>query len=1030
MIHSLCSGRPRRQGTILVLCILSACSKALGAEEVPALGAEELTVQTPAVQRVLVEADGRLKTDRIVNRLTGKALQTSGPEFVITYADGQTATSDDFRVVALQGTDSGAVARLHHAELSLTAEITYTGGKQLWAYKQIRFTNDGSERLLLRTVELEHLKVAEEKITFAVDRNFPQISDWGQPVYTESLWFGVEFPATRSSATEDGFIFLRHHPGIEIPPGESYQTKRAVLGAAESGRVKQAFMDYVATLPPRQKAPTMNLYWNGYLVVVTHHDYKEGDVVPTRIERAQKQFDSLRKMKELTGFNYWSFTYDVPFYRTDGLFVPVEPDTWQQTRDALAPLGTRAGFWTSFSCIYTASTHDWGKTQGYELQHDRAYCLAGPKYYAAIKKRLEEIVRKYEMASINFDGMYWGQGLGCNQPGHGHLVGEGHEAGVFATERVVENKFAIFESLRQIQPDVVFDLFVCAEWASPWWLIHVDGVHSVVGDTLPAGIPSPWVRDELITVRDIQAFQEHRRVRRQFPLWAEDLYGTQVRANHLIDGVSITGEAYEERWEDEFVMALPGRGAITANVMSCDMPTIERSRGGLKFLGEVANWTKANEAIYRDFHLIGGEPKDRELYGYSHADGNGRAIVALRNPYILAKAFPLVLDESLGLKPTGKKLHVNVVYPYRKTFPAVDFGETVQISLQDYQVLLLEVLAESRQLKGAPSAGRWDVDQSGRLSLHDESILTSTPSGRLELKPREEALRLSGDVTIPAGATGGQIQVMLDHLAGKRVKRPLVSIDSQAVELEYHERSGGVRQNWALIDLPPGQHQVDIDLTSGSADSKVRIGAWLVANYKLPGRRTDRQVSDSTRLFPVFAAEEDRRVTTLLAPVESRVPFRLDPIPDGPSVFLSDLKGRCLETKVGFSEFCWDRSSLRGVPELRIGEKTYKKGLSFHAPGLATFDIDGKFKRFVAEVGMLGVPQEIKANKSFVGSCEFIVEGDGQQRYRSPVLKEGDPPHPIAVDVSGVKTLTLRITDGGDKFHDDFTTWGDARLER
>ena len=827
------------------------------------------TIQTPAMHRSLATVDGRLRTSEIINRLTGKALQTSGPEFVITYADGQEATSDEFDLLAFEGTDAGAVARLHNSELSLTAEISYTGSKQPWAYKQIRFTNTGREPLLLRTVELEHLKVADEKVTYAVDRNFPRLSDWGQPVYTESLWFGVEFPATRSSATEDGFIFLRHHPGIEIAPGKSYQTKRAVLSASEPGHVKEAFMDYVATLPPRQEAPRMALYWCGYLVV--GDAFGEGKVEPTHFERAEKQFVSLRKMKELTGFNYWSFSYDVPFYRADGLFVPVEPDTWERTRAALAPLGTRAGFWTSFSCIYTASTHDWGKTQGYELQHRRAYCLAGPKYYAAIKKRLEDIVRKYEMASINFDGMYWGQGLGCNQPGHGHLVGKGREQGVFATERVVENEFAIFESLRGIQSDILFDLFVCGEWASPWWLIHLNGVHSVHGDTVAAGIPSPWVRDELITVRDIQVFEEHRRLQRQFPLWAEDLYGTQVRANHLIDGVSITGEAYEERWEDEFVMSLPGRGTTAANLMSCDLPTLERSRGGLKFLGEVAKWTKANEAIYRDFHLIGGEPKDREVYGYSHGDGNGRAIVALRNPFIFGKAFPLALDRSLGLKPTDEKLCVNVVYPYRKTFPAVAFGDTVHIAIQDYQVLLLEVLSESRQLQGVPSAGRWSVDESGKLVLYDESILTDTPPGRLEIKPWKKALRLAGKVTVPLAADGGQIQVMFDPIAGKPVKKPVVLIDGKEVDAEFHERSGGIRQNWALIDVPPGQHQVDIDLLSLSSDDKVRMGAWFVVYYKLTGRGTDRHVPGTARLFPVFAADEDRRVTTLLEPFECRV---------------------------------------------------------------------------------------------------------------------------------------------------------------
>lgn len=994
----------------------------------------EVTVQTPALRRALTEVDGTLKTTEIQNRLTGEVLQTRGPEFVITYADGQTVSSDDFEFRSLDRTETGVIAKLHSAALSLTAEITYTGGEQLWAYKQIQFINTGKEALLLRTVELEHLKVAGEKITFAVKNTFPHLSDWGQPVYTESLWIGAEFPATKSSVTEDGYIFLRHHPGIEIAPGESYQTKRAVMGGAESGKanVKQSFMDYVTTLPQRQPAPQMSLYWNGYLIVNTRTNYSEGVLTPSRIDRAQKQFDSMKRMKEETGFNFSSFTYDVPFYRNDGLFVPMEPDTWKKTSDALASIGTDVGFWASFSCIYTSSTHDWGKTQGYELQHNRAYCLAGPIYYAAIKKRMEDIVREHNMASVNFDGMYWGQGVGCNEPGHGHLVGKGDEAGVFSTERVVENQFAIYESLREINPEILIDFFVCAEWASPWWLTQVDGVHTVVGDTVAAGIPSPWVRDELITARDIQVFEEHRRVERQFPLWAEDLYGTQVRADTLIDNVFMKGEAYSERWEDEFVMATPGRGAIAASLLSGDMPTLENSRGGLKFFGEVANWTKANETIYSDYHLLGGEPKERELYGYSHSDHEGRALVALRNPFITAGDFPLVIDESLGLTPTDEKLYVNVVYPYRKTYEKVSFGDTVNIPVQDYQVMMLEVLAESRQFKELSSAGRWNVDESGQLVTYDDSVLADTPAGELKLEARGDSLHLQGQVSVPATGVGGQIQLMLETIAGNPVTKPVAWIDGKKVEVIFHERLGEViPQNWALIDVPPGKHAIDIELVCSTPENKARIGAWMVANYKLAGQVTRKKGPEAGRLFPVFAADEDRRMTTLLAPVERQLPFRFDPIPEGQSVYVSDLRGRCTETQVGDMVFGWDHSSLLWYASVvRIKDELYDKGIAFHAPGLATFDIDGQFRRFVADVGMLDMPKPAKFGKVFNGTSEFIVEGDGKELFRSAIMREGDSALPISVDISGVKILTLRSSDGGDGLNGDHVTWGDARVER
>jgi hypothetical protein len=505
----------------------------------------------------------------VVNDVAGRTAPVTGPEFVLTWGQGDEVTSDAFELLSLDVLEKGATAKMRSDALGLEAQITYKTAAGPWLYKEIRFTNRGRKSFLLRTVELEHLKVDNEKITYAVnykkpgvteemkvrveearrnwdigfrglqthtdlsaDHGFPKLGDWGQPVYTESLWFGVEFPATRSSATGDDVIFLRHHPGVELAPGDDYLGKRAVLGVAQVGRVREAFLDYVATLPPRGRGPEMHLYWNGFRVIKP----------PDRLGQGLKMLEYAKRLKDETGFAFDSWTYDAAFrmYRPDALFVPAEEGVWEGTAPALAALGTRLGFWASFSSIYCVPTHAWGKLQGYELQHDRSYCLAGPKYFAAIKERLEDIVREHRMGSINFDGMYWWQGYGCNQPGHEHLVGEGAEIGVFATERAVENQIEVLESLRRIDSDIVLDNFICGEWACPWWLKYLDGVHTVYGDTVGSGIPSPWLRDELITARDIEVFEE-RILERQFPLWGEDLYGTQVRRDHLIDGVIVNG---------------------------------------------------------------------------------------------------------------------------------------------------------------------------------------------------------------------------------------------------------------------------------------------------------------------------------------------------------------------------------------------------------------------------------------------------------------------------------------------------------
>lgn len=824
---------------LIQVAVLSACI--LGFMALLTIRAHaEVEVPGEGITRVLTTGGGMLRTQSIINFLSGTLVETDGPEFILTFDRGQKTTSDVFEVVSLDSSNKEVIAVLYSTLLELRAEIRYTAVENTpWLYKQIVFTNLSSESFLLRTVEVEHIAIENEEITYSVDPRFATLGDWGQPVYTESLFFGLEFPAAWTGAESGKTVFLRHHPGIELEPGQSYTTKRAVVGAAPSGRVTEAFMEYVCALTPDGNPPDANLYWNGFRVIKP----------PDRIAQGLEMVEYAKKLYDETGFAFEAWTYDAGFdmYRTDALFVPDETEIWDKTAESLESTGTPVGMWTSFSCIYDTATHEWGKTQGYELQHDSSYCLAGSVYYEAIKNRLEELVEKYDMGSINFDGMYWGQGFGCNRTGHGHLVGTGSEEGVYATERVVENMLEIFASLRNINPSSVLDLFVCNEWASPWWLTQLDGVHTVVGDTIGCDIPSPWLRDELITVRDIQVFYEHRQLERQFPLWAEDLYGTQVRNDHLIDGVTVKGEDMAARWEDEYVMAYPGRGAINSSIMCSDLTVLDRSRGGLKFLGEVANWVKSNKHIYRDFYLLGGNPSRREAYGYRHSDGAGRSLVALRNPWIEPVNFTIDIDESLGLGKTDERVFVNVVYPYRKTYQPVHYGESVDMLLRDYDVILLEVRTESRQFAEVPGGERWNVTNSGQVMVYDEAPLKTLPSGEIIAIKKPGETMVSGTVFVPQSSAGGQLQLML-RPDEQGVKSPTVLVNGETAEFEFHER---YRQNgsdfWLLVDVPLGNSTIEIIIPSRGL---MHLGAWLVATYSLDGNGVAKYVADDLELFP------------------------------------------------------------------------------------------------------------------------------------------------------------------------------------
>lgn len=765
----------------------------------------------------------------------------AGPEFRLCI--GQTAhiaDSTQFHAATVGAGRFRCTAPDMPAVLVRYAADKRTGVVRKW----LRVENTSPRPLLLRWVDVEAFTPGEE-ITYSVSPNFPHLGDWGQPVFTKHFFIGLEFPAARCAALPGGMVQAREYPGIWLHPGEAWTSHPSVLGSSPEGSVDAAFMDYVATLPPH--GPRAFIYWNGFRVIKP----------PDRTSQGLRMISRAAELKRISGFTFDAWTYDAGFdmYRPDALFVPTEPNLWPLSRKALEEIGTPLGFWTSFSCIFDTPTHAWGARQGYGLQHPSAYCLAEPKYSRAMERRLSQIVRQYGMASINFDGMYWGQGYGCNTPGHGHLVGEGDEAGVYGTYAVVAEEMRIFRMLRRIRPDICLDLFVCDEWASPWWLTQVDGVHTVPGDTVAAGIPSPWLRDELITVRDMQVWEEHRRLRRQFPLWAEDLYGNQVRKDHLIDGITVTGENMGARWEDEYVMALAARGAVSAYIVCCDLDVLAGTASGLRFLGDAAKWVKSNAAIYRHFALIGGEPARGEVFGYAHGNGAGRCIVGLRNPVIETQTFQLKIGPELNLGEPGP-YQVTMVYPYRYTWNGVTRNRAVPVTLWGFEVALLEVRSARRAFPGLPD-GRW-MEKNG--SVYTAGPDPAFPPPAWDLRAGTDAqLEIAGVVTVPEHE-GAQLQISLAGIRGRHGVRAYARVDGGTAPVEVHFRDrNGSQDAWILLDLSDGRHEVHI---SCDVPPSTLAGAWLEC-------RAQRSFQDAhTRpphgLFPVVEPGEWRRTYHVL----------------------------------------------------------------------------------------------------------------------------------------------------------------------
>ena len=139
---------------------------------------------------------------------------------------------------------------------------------------------------------------------------------------------------------------------------------------------------------------------------------------------------------------------------------------------------------------------------------------------------------------------------------------------------------------------------------------------------------------------------------------------------------------------------------------------------------------------------------------------------------------------------------------------------------------------------------------------------------------------------------------------------------------------------------------------------------------------------------------------------------------------LSQLRHRFMFTQQGWGAMgintCAYAPGIKPQP-LKIGEKTYARGIGHHAPGEILIDLGGQYERFESLAGL----QPLTASP---GSVVFRVLVDEKEAYRSPVVRADSPAQKISVSVAGAMELRLVVDDAGDGINSDCANWAEARL--
>jgi autotransporter-associated beta strand protein len=136
--------------------------------------------------------------------------------------------------------------------------------------------------------------------------------------------------------------------------------------------------------------------------------------------------------------------------------------------------------------------------------------------------------------------------------------------------------------------------------------------------------------------------------------------------------------------------------------------------------------------------------------------------------------------------------------------------------------------------------------------------------------------------------------------------------------------------------------------------------------------------------------------------------------------YLSDLHP--IYAYSGFGTMTNDKS-IGGNP-LTLNGVVYSKGIGTHAIGGNEYNLGGVCSRFQSYIG---VDDEVGTN----GSVIFQVFADGLRIYESGILSGGSPTVFVDLDVTGVRRLTIGVTDTGNDLSsnrnfDDHSDWADA----
>lgn len=698
---------------------------------------------------------------------------------------------------------------------------------------------------------------------------------FGQPVALlpaagGGAFLGLEWPAADNRLERRGETpFLRCGDAVgEVIGPEGVAGEDIVLAVTPDTRVKLWFLDYLDSIRVAKLRPyTLYNSWYDlrsaeYPKVAPDHVMNEENVL--RIARRLRE-----QMVEKHGITLDAFVLDDGWdvYRSDWQLRPAQfPRGLGPVAEELRKSGTRLGIWFGPTGGYSFRKErvGWMREQGYETTGTQMW-VGGPRYAALLERRTQEMARA-GVEYFKWDGFqFLASGPDLGTP-----------PGIHARRAVLETVRRLARGVRALDPDMYLNI-TSGTWLSPWWLTIADQIWMGGEDYGSADVPSISTRDSSITYRDLVLHEDFRINDFWFPIANLMTHGVLKGS---IDVEEIGRNEPLSDFANEVVFYLARGVTMHELYISPDVLSDDEWR----VLSEALRWARDRFPLLSRGEMIGGDPSQREAYGWAHFAGP-RGIVAARNPDIAPATLAVTLEPAHGLDPDARDLVLERVYPTRWVDPRLHrAGERVEIPLLGYEAAVYEIypLAETDE---PLLAGVTFLESRRDATSRTLRVLDAGSEVRVFGPSASATVRVSGNpqndvaaIAVPArpplapaatvGAEGHRLRIAAtvgDRARGVRVAVLLRPAAPSGTDPDVRCTLDGrtvtpakvsVPGVWAWVNVPvrPGRHVLELE--PRSADGTPWSGtaqAWLVGAERvkpMEATLTSRRTMPAARSLP------------------------------------------------------------------------------------------------------------------------------------------------------------------------------------